>query len=74
MSRHAATGKKTPHRSPSAARAHRTGAVTHTIDIARSPAFEIRQRATAAAARNGLALGLLAAMVWLFDIAEVFHH
>ena len=74
MPRHAATRRRTPYRSPSAAHAHHTGTVMHTIDIARSPAFDVRQRMTAAAARNGMAMGLLAAMVWLFDLAEVIRH
>jgi hypothetical protein len=74
MPRHAKIKSQTVHRSPSAARAHRAGAVTHTIDIARSPAFEVRQRANAAAARNGLVLGMVAAMVWVYDIARVIRH
>jgi hypothetical protein len=71
MPRHAATKKQTPYRSASAAQAHRAGTVRHTIDIAQSPAFTVRQRANAAAARNGLAFGLVATMVWIYDLARV---
>ena len=69
MPRHA-TSKRT-YRSSSAERAYRSGTVTHTIDITQSPAFTVRQRATAAALRNSLVLSAVAAMVWLFDLAEV---
>jgi hypothetical protein len=71
MSRHAKTKNQLIYRSPSAAQAHRGGMVTHTIDITRSPAFDVRQRANAAAARNGAALGLLAGMIWLYDFVRV---
>jgi hypothetical protein len=74
MPRHAAVRKPGTHRSPSAARAHRAGSVTSTIDITRSPAFDVRQRAMAAAARNGLVLGALGAVIWIYDIARVIRH
>ena len=75
MPRHAAPRKTTgPHRSPSAARAHRAGTVTHTIDIARSPAFEVRQRMSASLIRHSLALGIVGAAFWTYDIGLLIRH
>jgi len=71
MPRHATSKKQRTHRSPSAQRAYRAGMVTHTIDMTQPPAFRVGQRATAVALRNSLVLGAVAAMVWLFDLAEV---
>jgi len=42
--------------------------VTHTIDIARSPAFEVRERATATLTRHALALSIVGAAFWIYDI------
>jgi hypothetical protein len=73
MPRHAQT-KRSTHRSPSASRAHRDGMVTHTIDINRSPAFEVRQRATATLSRHAMALGLVAAAFWIYDLGLLIRH
>ena len=67
MARHAAT--KTRRRSNSAERAHRAGLVTHTIDLA-APAA-VRERLVNTAARNGKALGIVAATVWIYDLARI---
>ena len=73
MPRHAAPKKQGTHRSASAERAYRAGAVTHTIDIARSPAFEVRQRATDTLNRHAMALGVVAAAFWIYDIGLLVH-
>jgi hypothetical protein len=73
MPRHAAPKKQAVHRSVSAERAYRAGAVTRTIDISRSPAFEVRQRATATLNRHALALGVIAAAFWIYDLGLLFH-
>lgn len=72
MPRHAAPKKQQQvHRSAAAERAYRTGSVTRTIDISRSPSFEIRQRAMATASRHALALGIVAMAFWIYDIGLV---
>lgn len=68
MPRHATTRKPGAHRSASAERAYRAGSVTHTIDITRSPAFDVRQRASAALNRHALALGIVAVAFWIYDV------
>ena len=68
MPRHAQPKNHTLYRSPSAAHAHRAGSVTHTIDITRPAAYDVRQRATATLTRHGLALGVVAAAFWIYDI------
>ncbi len=73
MSRHAAPKYRAVHRSPSAERAYRIGGVTGTIDISRSPAFDARQRATATLNRHALALGVVAAAFWIYDVGLLFH-
>jgi hypothetical protein len=74
MPRHAAPKKhhQPVHRSASAERAHRTGSVTRTIDISRSPAFEVRQRAMVTASRHALALGIVGMAFWIYDIGLLF--
>jgi hypothetical protein len=74
MPRHAKTETRTGHRSPSAARAHHAGTVTHTIDIARAPAFEVRQRLTATLIRHALALSVVAAGFWIYDVGLLIRH
>ena len=73
MPRHAQQKNRTL-RSASAERAHRAGAVTHTIDMAQPSSFTVRQRAAATATRYGLALGMTAAAVWIFDLSELINH
>jgi len=70
MARHAAP-RKQHYRSPLAEEAYRAGIVSGTIDLSRPPALTVRERAMRTAARNGAVLATLAAMVWLFDFAEV---
>jgi len=72
MARHAAPKQLRSHRSPLAAEAYRAGIVTGTLDLTRPPVLTIRERAMRTAARYGAALGMFAAMVWIFDLAEVF--
>ncbi|MBV9098019.1 MAG: hypothetical protein JO079_08175 [Frankiaceae bacterium] len=67
MARHAAT--KTRRRSSSAERAHSAGLVTYTIDLAAPTA--VRDRLVNTAARNGKALGVVAAAVWIYDFARI---
>jgi hypothetical protein len=68
MSRHAATRTR---RSSSAERAHRAGLVDRTIDLASPSPLTARERLITTAARNGAALGIVAATVWVYDIARV---
>lgn len=68
MARHAATSTRR-RRSSSAERAHRAGLVTHTIDLSAPSA--VRERLVNTAARNGRALGVLAATVWIYDLARI---
>jgi len=70
MPRHAAPKKQQQqvHRSAAAERAYRSGSVTRTIDISRSPSFEMRQRAMATATRHALALGVVGMAFWVYDI------
>jgi hypothetical protein len=71
MSRHAATRTS---RSKSAERAHRAGQVAGTIDLAAPPSpFTTRERLTVTAARNGVALAIVAATIWIYDITRVVH-
>ena len=73
MPRHAAPKKQQQvYRSPSAERAYRTGSVTRTLDISRSPSFEIRQRAMVTLNRHALALGVVAIGFWIYDIGLLF--
>jgi hypothetical protein len=74
MARHASPKAKTLYRSDTAQQAYRAGAVTHTIDIARSPAFEVRQRASATLNRHALALGIVAAAFWIYDVGLLVTH
>lgn len=74
MPRHAAPPKRAVHRSPRADQAHRAGAVTHTIDITRSPAFDVRQRVMTSATRHALALAVVGAGFWIYDIGLLVHH
>ena len=72
MPRHAAPkNQHQVHRSASAERAYRNGSVTRTIDMTRSPSFEMRQRAMATASRHALALGIVALAFWIYDIGLV---
>ncbi|MCU1600072.1 MAG: hypothetical protein JWO22_781 [Frankiales bacterium] len=59
-----------PRRSPSAARAHAAGEVTWTIDLGQSHT-RITERTAAAANRSVMALGLLAAVVWGYDLVGI---
>lgn len=69
MSRHAATST---YRSKSAERAHRAGLVTGTIHLSAPPSpFTARERLTVTAARNGAALAIVTAAIWIYDIARV---
>ena len=74
MPRHAQQKNRTVYRSASADRAYRSGSVSRTIDMSQSPAYTVRQRATATATRYGIALGMIAATVWIFDLSEVINH
>ena len=71
MPRHAASSKQHVHRSRSAELAHRANLVTGTIDLSALPALTARQRAMTTAARHGIALGIVATGVWIYDIARV---
>lgn len=68
MSRHAATSTR---RSNSAERAHRAGLVTGTIDLSAPSASAARERLVNTAARNGAALAIVAATVWIYDISRI---
>lgn len=68
MSRHAATSTR---RSSSAERAHHKGLVDRTIDLASPSPSTARERLITTAARNGAALAVVAATVWIYDIARV---
>ena len=59
-----------PLRSPNAARAHAAGQVTRTIDLGQSSA-QITQRAALAANRSVTALGLVAVIVWSYDLVRI---
>ena len=69
MSRHAATANT--HRSRSAEAAHRAGLVHGTIDLTAASALTARERVVNVAARNGAALAIVAAGVWIYDISRV---
>ena len=71
MPRHAAPNKQRARRSQSAQLAYRAGIVDRTIDLTRPPAISVRERAMATANRYSAALGLFAAMIWLYDVARV---
>jgi hypothetical protein len=73
MPRHASPSKQRTRRSPTAEYAYRAGAITGTIDLTQPPALTVRERAMATAARYGTALGVFAAMVWIYDVARVVH-
>ena len=73
MPRHAAPDTQRARRSWSAESAHRAGVVTGTLDLTRPAALTIRERAARTAARYGAALGMFAAMVWIYDLARVIH-
>ena len=62
-----------PLRSPSAARAHAAGEVTWTIDLGSSPA-RIAERTAHAANRSVLALGLVATVIWGYDLVGIVAH
>jgi hypothetical protein len=69
MARHAAPkNQQQVHRSVSAEHAYRTGSVTRTLDISRSPSFEIRQRAIVTLNRHALALGIIAMAFCIYDV------
>lgn len=74
MPRHAAPNKSRARRSTSAELAYRAGIVDRTIDLTRSPALSVRERAWRTANRYGAVLCTLAAMVWLFDVVEAVSH
>ena len=76
MPRHAAHKKQQGdrvyvQRSPLAEQAYRAGIVTGTLDLTRPAALTVRERAMKTAARNGAALGMIAAMIWVYDVASV---
>lgn len=73
MPRHAASSKQRARRSPSAHAAYQAGLVTGTLDLTRPAALTVRERAMRTAAQYGLVLGMIAAMLWIFDVAEVIH-
>jgi hypothetical protein len=73
MSRHAVPGKQRVRRSPSARAAYQAGLVTGTLDLTRPASLTVRERAMRTAARYGAALGLMAGMIWIYDIARVLH-
>lgn len=70
MSRHTATRA---HRSNSADRAHRAGLVDRTIVLPASAPLGVRERLITTAARNGVALAIVAVTVWIYDITRVVH-
>ena len=74
MPRHAKTKARASYRSPSAVRAYRTGSVTHVIDLERSAEMQIRQRATATLTRHAIALGVVGAAFWIYDLGLLLHH
>ena len=69
MSRHAAA--TSTYRSRSAERAHRAGLVHRTIDLTATSALTARERVINTAARNGAALAIVAAGLWIYDISRV---
>jgi hypothetical protein len=60
----------TPLRSAGAARAHAANKVTWTIDLAQA-STRITEQAVVASNRQGIALGLLAAVIWSYDIVRI---
>ena len=73
MPRHPAHSRTRARRSPAADHAYRAGIVTGTLDLTRPAALTVRERAARTATRYGAALGLFAAMVWMYDVASVLH-
>ena len=73
MSRHAAPNKQHLRRSPSADSAYRAGIVTGTLDLTRPAALTVRERAMRNAARHGAVLSMMAALIWLYDVARYLH-
>ena len=74
MPRHAQPTRSRPHRSDSAARAHRAGTVTHTITIGGTATLDRRHRATAVLGHHAWALGVAAIGFWIYDIGLLVHH
>lgn len=73
MPRHAAKTRAT-RRSPSAEAAYRAGLVTNTIQLGRSPSYDVRMRAIATLNRHALALIVVAAAFWIYDIGLLVTH
>ena len=73
MARQTTPPVTTPLRSAGAARAHAANKVTWTIDLAQAPS-RITERAVVASNRRGMALGLLAVVVWSYDIVRIAAH
>ena len=73
MSRHAATNRQHLRRSTSVEAAYRAGLVTGTLDLTRPAALTVRERATRSAARYGAVLSMMAALIWLYDVARYLH-
>jgi hypothetical protein len=73
MSRHAAPSKQRVRHSLSARAAYQAGIVTGTLDLTRPASLTVRERAMRTAARYGAALGLMAGMIWIYDVARVVH-
>ena len=71
MPRHAAITTRQTRRSPSAAKAHSAGLVTHTIHLSAPSAMTARERAMTAATRNSVALAFVATAVWAYDLARL---
>ena len=73
MSRHAASNAQHLRRSATADAAYRAGLVTGTLDLTRPAALTVRERAMRTAARHGAVLGMMAALIWLYDVARYLH-
>ena len=70
MSRYAASNKQHLRRSVSAEAAYHAGLVTGTLDLTRPAALTVRERAMRSAARHGAVIGMMAGLIWLYDVAR----
>ena len=73
MPRHAAP-KTSTRRSPSAQAAYRAGLVTNTIELGRPAAYDVRMRANRSLTHHGVALMIVAAAFWIYDIGLLVTH
>ena len=74
MPRHAKTKTRSTHRSPSAHEAYRAGLVTNTIELGRPPAHDVRMRVNRTLNHNAVALIVVAAAFWIYDIGLLLTH